>query len=439
MHTVARKNNWEDEMNKMKLAWLAALPAVFLLGFWLNGHLAVAPTASPGESAEESEPQILYWVAPMDPQYRRDKPGKSPMGMDLVPVYASEESDSADRESIHISPAVENNLGVRTSVAEFRVLAETVQATAHVAFDENRQSHVHVRTAGWVESLAVEYVGERVKKGQLLFTFYAPEIVNAQKEYLHARGRGEESLRLAAREKLITLGVLEEDIEQLDRRGTAAQTIRVRAAQDGVVIAMHAREGMYLKPEMDVFSLADLSSVWMIADVFEVHAGAVRPGQRAEARLKSVPGAKFSGTVDYVYPVLDADTRTLRVRLSFPNPDERLKPNMYGTVTITGGETEAVLAIPRDALIRTADNSRVIVSLGRGRYQAREVSAGRESGQWVHVPEGLEAGERVVTSAQFLLDSEASLSASFRRLGPREPAGEAADHETMDHSEMHHD
>ncbi|MEE4217996.1 MAG: efflux RND transporter periplasmic adaptor subunit [Xanthomonadales bacterium] len=426
-------------MNKMTLAWLAALPTVFLLGYWLNGHLAVTPTTPPGEGAEESEPQVLYWVAPMDPQYRRDKPGKSPMGMDLVPVYASEEAAAADVDSIHINPAVENNLGVRTSVAEFRVLPETVQATAHVAFDENRQSHVHVRTPGWIESLAVEYVGERVKKGQLLFEFYAPEIVNAQKEYLHARGRGEESIRRAAREKLITLGVLEEDIEQLDQRGTAAQTIRVRAAQDGVVVAMHAREGMYLKPEMDVFSLAELSSVWMIADVFEVHADAVRPGQKAEARLKSLPGDGFSGAVDYVYPVLDPETRTLRVRLSFANPDERLKPNMYGTVTITGGETEAVLVIPRDALIRTADNNRVIVSLGEGQYQAREVHAGRENDQWVHIIEGLEVGERVVTSAQFMLDSEASLSASLRRLQSPQESGEADGHPFMDHAGMHHD
>ncbi len=429
-------------MNKMTLAWLAALPAVFLLGYWLNGQLVHAPTTSSGDSAEESEPPVLYWVAPMDPQYRRDKPGKSPMGMDLVPVYTSEVSGTADVESIRVNPAVENNLGVQTRAAGFRLLAQTVEATAQVAFNENQQSHVHVRTAGWIESLAVEYVGERVKKGQLLFGFYAPEIVNAQKEYLHARGRGEESIRLAAREKLIALGVLEEDIEKLDRRGSAAHTVQVRAEQDGVVIAMHAREGMYLKPEMEVFSLADLSSVWMIADVFEAQAGKVRPGQKAQARLKSLPGAVFSGEVDYVYPVLDADTRTLRVRLKFDNPDERLKPNMYGKVTIASEQAEPVLAIPRDALIRTADNNRVIVSLGEGQFQAREVLAGGESGQWVHVIEGLQAGERVVTSAQFMLDSEASLSGTFRRLESPQASREAAtaaDHQSMDHAGMHHD
>jgi Cu(I)/Ag(I) efflux system membrane fusion protein len=177
----------------------------------------------------------------------------------------------------------------------------------------------------------------------------------------------------------------------------------------------------------------------MIADVFEVHADAVRPGQKAEARLKSLPGDGFSGAVDYVYPVLDPETRTLRVRLSFANPDERLKPNMYGTVTITGGETEAVLVIPRDALIRTADNNRVIVSLGEGQYQAREVHAGRENDQWVHIIEGLEVGERVVTSAQFMLDSEASLSASLRRLQSPQESGEADGHPFMDHAGMHHD
>lgn len=426
-------------MNKSIWVWLATLPAVFLLGFWLNGHLAVKTTTLPVKSAEETELQVLYWVAPMDPQYRRDKPGQSPMGMDLVPVYAGAEAEKPDSESIRISPAVENNLGVRTQVAEYRALSQPVQGTAYVAFDENLQSHIHVRTAGWIERLAVEYVGERVKKGQLLFEFYAPEIVNAQKEYLHAKGRGEESIRLAAIEKLTALGVLDEDIEKLDQRGSAAHTVGVRADQDGVVIAMHARQGMYLKPEMEVFSLAELSNVWMIADVFELHSGKVRPGQRAEARLKSLPGTVFSGEVDYVYPVLDPDTRTLRVRLNFANPDERLKPNMYGRVTIAGAETEPALAIPRDALIRTADNKRVIVSLGEGQYQAREVSIGQESGQWVHIHEGLDEGERVVTSAQFMLDSEASLSGSFRRLESLQPVGKPEGHDSMDHAEMQHD
>lgn len=426
-------------MNKMTLAWLVALPAVFLLGFWLNGHLAVAPMALPGESAEESEPQILYWVAPMDPEFRRNKPGKSPMGMELVPVYASVETETADAEAFRINPAVENSLGVRTSAAEFRELPQTVQATAHVAFDENQQSHIHVRTAGWIENLAVEYVGERVKKGQLLFDFYAPEIVNAQKEYLHARGRGEESIRLAAIEKLAALGVLKEDIEKLDQRGSAAHTVEVRAEQNGVVIAMHAREGMYLKPEMEVFSLAELSSVWMIADVFESQSGKIRPGQKAEARLKSLSGTTFSGEVDYVYPVLDAETRTLRVRLKFTNPDERLKPNMYGMVTISNEQTEPVLAIPRDALIRTADSNRVIVSLGEGKYQAREVLAGTESGQWIHIIEGLDEGEHVVTSAQFMLDSEASLSGSLRRLESLQSGNEAGDRHPPGHEGMSHD
>jgi Cu(I)/Ag(I) efflux system membrane fusion protein len=376
----------------------------------------------------------------MDPDYRRDGPGKSPMGMDLVPVYADSAEATGDDDSIRISPAVENNLGVRTGKAEFRLLPQRIETTAYVTFDEDLQSHIHVRTPGWIESLAVEYIGKRVRKGQVLFEYYAPEIVNAQKEYLHARGRGEESIRLAAREKLIALGMLREEIDELDQRGTASHTIRVLAPQDGVVTAMHAREGMYLMPEMEVFSLADLSAIWMIADVFEARAGGVGTGQEAEARLTHLPEKVFRGVVDYVYPVLDMETRTLRVRLKFDNPGERLKPNMYGSVAIVDEPDAPVLSVHRDALIRTGANHRVIVALGDGMYQAREVASGRESGEWVQILDGLDDGERVVTSAQFMLDSEASLSGSFRRLEPGEyaPDDNSTEH-GIEHEGMNHD
>ena len=427
-------------MKKHHIAWLLIAAAALVTGLAL-GALVLAPKltesaaatapaepAGPVESAEPAEPEILYWVAPMDPNYRRDGPGKSPMGMDLVPVYAEPETaDAGDADSIRIAPEVEHNLGVRTETVALRPLWRRVEATGYVGFDEDLISRLHTRAAGWAENVRVETVGQRVRRGDLLFEFYSPEILNAQKEYLLARQSGQDKLLRAAREKLVALGVVASEIEALERRGTATRTIRVEAPQDGVVTELRAREGMYLKPETEVLSLSDLSHVWMLAEVFESQADWVARGQSAEARLAYLPGEVFSGTVDYVYPVLDPQTRTLRVRLAFDNPGERLKPNMYGAVTIFGKTHVDALTVHRDALIRAADNDRVIVALGGGRYQAREVMTGIESGEWVQVIAGLEAGERVVTSAQFLLDSEASLSGSFRRLddyaGSREGQG----------------
>lgn len=409
-------------MNNSKSAAVAATIISLLLGFALGGYfgqtwITGSTTPSNGDTEEQgTEPEILYWVAPMDPDYRRDGPGKSPMGMDLVPVYAEDAAGSGDDDSIYVSPSVKHNLGVRTNEVQVRPLWRRVNATGYVGFDEDLISRLHMRTTGWVENVRVETVGERVQRGQLLYEFYAPEIHNAQKEYLQAKNAGPQSYLRAAREKLLALGVTSAQVEELDKRGTATRTIRVLAPQDGVITELRALEGMYLKPETEVISLADLSSVWILAEVFEAQADWVAKGQAAEARFEYMPGEVFSGTVDYVYPVLDPVTRTLKIRLRFDNAAGRLKPNMYAAVTLFGRTHQDALTIHRDALIRAEDNDRVIVDLGNGNFQAREVMTGIESGEWIQVIAGLEAGDRVVTSAQFMLDSEASLAGSFRRL-----------------------
>ena len=409
-------------MNASKLAWPLAAILLAALGFVLGRNLPVEPAGHGPASSEsavpetEAEPEILYWVAPMDPNFRRDGPGKSPMGMDLVPVYAETNEDAGADDAIYISPSVKHNLGVRTNEVRIRPLWRRVNATGAVSFDEDLLSRLHMRTSGWVENVRVETVGERVSKGQFLFEFYSPEILNAQKEYLQAKNSSVQSYLRAAREKLIALGVPEAQVDELDRRGTATRTIRVLAPQDGVITELRAREGMYLKPETEVVALADLGSVWILAEVFESQADWVANGQAAEARFEYMPGEVFSGTVEYVYPVLDPRTRTLKVRLRFDNPGLRLKPNMYAAVTLFGKTHQDALTIHRDALIRAEDSDRVIVALGNGNFQAREVMTGIESGEWIQVIAGLDAGDEVVTSAQFMLDSEASLAGSFRRL-----------------------
>ena len=369
-----------------------------------------------GKTAAAPSREILYWVAPMDANFRRDKPGKSPMGMDLVPVYASD-NEAVDESTIHINPAVEQNLGVRSQAVQIRSLFRRVEATGFVGFDESRVSQISMRTEGWLERLLVETEGERVEKGQLLFDFYSPQLVNAQKEYNQARRHNELGLLKAAEAKLLALGMVKPDIERLSSTGKVSDTIQVLAPRDGIVINLKAREGMFIRPATEVMSLVDLSSVWLQAEVFESQADWVAQGQPAEARLNYMPGEVFSGRVDYVYPVLDPVTRTLQVRLRFRNPDERLKPNMYARVTIYGKNRPSVLSIPLEALIRGPETDRVVVALGDGKYQVREIMRGIESGNWVEVIAGLETDDEVVTSAQFLIDSEASLHGSVLRLG----------------------
>ncbi|MBT8069345.1 MAG: efflux RND transporter periplasmic adaptor subunit [Gammaproteobacteria bacterium] len=367
----------------------------------------------PVYAEEKKEPGILYWVAPMDPGYRRDGPGKSPMGMDLVPVYAD---DTAGSEGININAAVEQALGVRTSEAVRRSLWRKVEATGYVGFDESLVSQINVRTEGWIERLLVSNEGQRVRKGEPLFEFYSPQLVNAQKEYVQARRRNDARIEAAAKEKLLALGMEQADIRQLAKTSQVTNAVQVLAPQNGTVTSLNVKEGMFIKPATEIMSLADLSSVWLQAGVFESQAEWVTESQPAEARLNYIPGEVFSGRVDYVYPVLDPKTRTLQVRLRFDNPEERLKPNMYARVTIFGKSHPGALSIPREALIRGQDFDRVVVSLGDGSYTVHEVISGIESGNWVEIIAGLEEGDEVVTSAQFLIDSEASLAGSFQRL-----------------------
>ena len=367
-------------------------------------------------AAEQDDREILYWVAPMDANYRRDKPGKSPMGMELVPVYA--DADGGDGSSISIAPEVVQNLGVRTAVAERSRLWRGIDTVGYVDYDESKVSHIHLRTEGWIENLAVESEGERVTRGQRLFNLYSPALVNAQEEFVQALVGGNKGLIRASRSRLTALGIPGSQIKRLEKQRKASQTIPVYAPQDGVVASLSVRDGMYIKPATRVMSLADLSSVWLLAEVFERQADWVEVNQPAEVTLAFLPGRTWEGRVEYIYPSLDPKTRTLKARLRFPNPDEALKPNMYANVIIYGGPKDDVVVIPIEALIRTGREERVVIALGKGRFESRTVRAGIESGEWVEVIEGVQPGEDIVVSGQFLIDSEASLKASMMRMAP---------------------
>jgi len=389
---------------------LSAFAAGVVLGPKWVGKLSDRKQVVEQPSAEK---KVLYWVAPMDPNFRRDGPGKSPMGMDLVPVY--EDSD-ATGDAVTVNAAVVNNLGVRTERAKVRPLWRRIEATGYVGFDETRISHINTRVAGWIVNLRADAEGERVASGDLLFEFYSPELVNAQKEYLQALDSDQVRLQVGGREKLRVLGMIPSQISELEQRGTVTENIKVVAPQDGIVASLGVREGMYVQTNTPIMSLADLSSVWLQAQVFEAQASWVAEGQAAEAKLEYLPGMEFSGQVDYIYPVLDPATRTLKVRLRFENPGERLKPNMYARVSIYGRLKPNALSIPREALIPAPGRDRLVIALGDGKFEVREVMTGLESGEFVEILAGISEDDEVVTSAQFLIDSEASLAGSIKRL-----------------------
>ena len=396
----------------------------------------------PGAAPPTVERKPIKYRHPMNPSIFSDTPAQDDMGMDYIPVYADEDQShaAAPEPGIRIAPEMVNNLGVRTAPVERGDLSRRIETVGYIDYDERVLSHVHLRANGWVENLKVRTLGERVKRGDLLLEVYAPDLVNAQREYLQALEGIQASLRVAARDRLLALGVAESQIQQLERERQVRPLTAVYARQDGIVAVLNIREGMYVTPEMELMTLADPGTVWVKAEVFEQQAGWLAVGQKAEVRLPHAPGETWTGTLEYLYPDVDARTRALRARLRFANPGERLKFNMFATVLIHAAPRVKVLHIPREALITTGHEQRVIVALGEGRFVARPVRAGIEAGDRVEILAGLEAGEQVVTSAQFLLDSESSVRASLQRLtAPPAPVDPASHAKPASHAEHVHD
>lgn len=396
---------------------------ILFFGLGLAGGMVLFDGNMPGNGASGSEEKKpLYWVAPMDKNYRRDQPGKSPMGMDLVPVY--EEDGGADDNSVRISPVVENNLGVKLATVSRDKLVMPIRTIGTVQLDESRITHVHSRVEGWIERLGVAATGDPVRKGQTLFELYSPALVSAQEEYLAAIRSGNRNLVRASETRLLALGISREQIRALAQRRKVEQTISVQAEKDGFVLALNVREGMFIKPATEVMAFGTLDSVWLIGEVFERQAYLVKQGQTVEVSLNSMPDRAWSGSINYIYPQLDPFARTLNVRVRLANPEQLLKPNMLVQMNILSEASEADLNIPRAALIKAENHSRVVKALGDGRYQSVVVKAGLEAEvqgeygreQRVQILEGLEEGERVVRSAQFLIDSESNVEAELLRM-----------------------
>jgi len=381
-----------------------------LAALFVERPLAAAASGS-GDTVRDR--RVLYYRNPMGLSDTSPVPKKDSMGMDYVPVLEDETSSGA---TVTIAPEVVQNLGVRTARPQRDRLEYRINTFGNIALDESRIGHVHIRTRGWVEHLAVNSIGEAVKTGDLLFELYSPELVTAQEEFIQALALGNERLTAASRQRLLALGVTGTLVNRLAETRVAEHAVRIVSHHTGVVTDLKVRDGMYVEPDMEAITLVDMRSMWLIAEVPERESTWVRTGQAVEARLPSLPGRTWGGTVDLVYPVLESSTRTLRLRMRFDNPDGFLKPNMFAEVSILASADRPSLNIPREALIRERRGDHVIVALGDGRYAARPVIAGIASGERIEVREGLTESDEVVVSGQFLIDSEASLRASFNRI-----------------------
>ena len=375
--------------------------------------------------------QVLFYRHPMDPSIRSDRPAKDDMGMDYVPVYDDEAQGGSSvegRAAIKVAPDRAQLLGIRSVPVGSGFTGGSVRTVGRVAMDERRREVVHAKYEGYVEKLLVDFMGKPVRKGQPLLAIYSPELVAAQKEYLVARGAetrlggssvpgvasGGAELAEASRQRLRSFDVGPEEIAALERTGVPRRTVTLRSPVSGVVVEKTAVEGMKVSPADRLYAIADLSHVWILAEVYEKDLGAVRVGLPARVTLATQPGGEWRGTVSFVSPTVKPDTRTVEARIDVDNSSGVLKPDMFVDVSLEGAAS-AALTVPESALIPTGERTLVFVDQGDGHYEPREVALGARVAGGYEVRRGLAAGERVVVSANFLLDSESSLRAAIAR------------------------
>jgi Cu(I)/Ag(I) efflux system membrane fusion protein len=421
------------------IAILALLLAVGFGGYWLGGQKHEDTKVGAGETAQANAngKKLLYYRNPMGLPDTSPVPKKDSMGMDYIPVYEGE--DEADDGGVKIGTAKVQKLGVRVEAAALRDLSRPVRAVGRVEVDERRVFAVAPKFEGWIERLHVNTTGQPVARGQALFEVYSPELVSAQREYqvaargieqlAGATGEAQASMRGVAEAALARLrnwDISAEQIERLKSGGEPQRMLTYRAPAAGVVLEKKAVQGMRFMPGEALYQIADTSSVWVLADVFERDIGAVKVGQAAAVRIDAFPGRTFAGKVGYVYPTLNAQTRTVPVRIELANPRGELRPAMYANVELKVGAGGTVLSIPTSAVIDSGTTQRVIVQKEEGRFEPREVKLGLRGDDYIEVREGVKEGEQVVVSANFLIDSESNLKAALG--GMKEPKPTVSHH-----------
>jgi Cu(I)/Ag(I) efflux system membrane fusion protein/cobalt-zinc-cadmium efflux system membrane fusion protein len=375
---------------------------------------------APGESPS-SERKIIYWKAPMDPTEIYEQPGKSRMGMDLVPVYEDEQVGGVD---IKIDPVVEQNMGVRIKIAEKGQLNHTIKTYGHITYDETRTGIVSQKAGGWIEKLYADYTGFFVEKDQLLYEIYSPSLLASQEEYLsvyqnYQRNRSvlNKELVASARKRLTYFDIADTEIAAIEKSGSVQKSLKVRSPFKGVVTQKNVLQGAFVKPGASLFTISDLSSVWVEAHIFEYEQNRVHEGQSVTMTLSYQPDKVYTGKIAYIFPYLQPKTRDVVIRIEFENKDMALKPDMFAKIKIMTGSDKEGVFIPSEAVIHSGDKKLVFVSRGKGKFSPRKVTTGIHlDGGRVEVLTGLAQGEAVVVSGQFLLDSESKLREAIQKM-----------------------
>lgn len=395
--------------------------AVYTDAAMTKTSMAATQTMPPAAASRK----IAYYRNPMGLPDTSLVPKKDSMGMDYIAVYAD---DAADPGTVRVSPETVQTLGVRTEVVALRGMTRSIRAFGTVAIDESRIAVVSPKFEGWIETLDVNTTGQPVKRGERLFDFYSPELVLAEQEYLVARqslgglANADPTVRTNAQgiadsalSRLKNLDVAPAQLAQLQKNGAAARSLSVFAPMDGVVLEKTAVEGMRFAPGDTLYRIADLSMIWVLANVFEQDLGQIQPDQQVSVTVPAYPGQIFQGRVAFIYPTIDAATRTAKVRIVIPNPDLLLKAEMYATVDIAaplGGA--ATLAVPESAVLDTGREQTVLVDRGGGKFQPKLVHLGSQAGGYVSVIDGVQVGEKVVINANFLIDAESNLRTALQ-------------------------
>jgi len=408
----------------MRIFWgVLLVAAAFAGGYWVA-------KPKPGVAVER---KIVYWVDPMHPWYKSDRPGIAPdCGMKLVPVYSGEEARYQQKNpgipagTVQITPEKQQLIGVEYGTARYEVLAGSIRAAARVALDETKIAKVQSRLEGWIGQVWVDFTGKLVRQGDPLLTIYSPEALATEQEYLlalHAQHvlhddpmqqmmGGTENLVAAARKRLELWDITAEEIEEIGRTGKTIQNVTLRSPVSGFVMERNAFPKQHVTPDTVLYTVADLSTVWVMADVFEYEAANIHLDQAAAFTVESLPGRGFRGRVSYILPQVDPATRTLKVRIQLENPGFELKPDMYGEVQFqTGGARR--LVVPQSAVLNSGDRQVVFVDRGNGYLEPREVRIGQQMDDRIEILSGLAAGERIVTSGNFLIDSESQLKSAM--------------------------
>lgn len=443
-------------MNKLIVMAIVMLVLGVTGGYWLASVKQIDEQQNPA-SRPAAKRKILFYRSPMNPSVTSPVPAKDSMGMDYVPVYADDNRDNKEPAgTVSIDGTVMQEMSVRTTKAVRSTLSHVVRAVGRVAYDEELMVHLNPKIEGWIERLYVDKTGQWVKKNAELLSIYSPQLVTSQQEYILALNnlkalekspiadirRGARELVKSSLERLQLLDVPAHQIRELERTRKIKKSLHIHAPASGIVMKIGAREGQYVTPATEIYMIADLRKVWVYADIYEYELPWVKENDPVEMQLAGIPGKVFKGHVAYIYPYAEAKTRTIKMRLVFDNPELLLKPEMFAEVTIYASKQVHAIVVPSEAVIRSGTRALVLVVRAPGKFAPRPVELGLAADGKVAILKGLKAGEEVVTSGQFLIDSESNLrEATAKMMAPENTATEPPKPtmEDMKQGDMKHD